>query len=561
VNDREVVLAALAVCVGAGLAVPIPMWVVGALVALALVSRRPWTVILVVAVLASALAARAEAGLSTTPRRAAGVAVVASDPERRPGGWVVDLRVDGRRFRAYVSGEVAEPFDGAAVGERFAVDGRVGPLSGPWEWRASRHLSGRLRLRSARRIDSGAWWWRSANWIHRAAGDGVRRFGPDERAVFLGIVLGDDRDLSEVERFRFRSSGLSHLTAVSGQNVAFVLVAVSPLLSRLRLGPRWVVTLLVLGWFALVTRLEPSVLRAVAMAAVAATASWRGRFTTGVRVVAVAVTGVVLVDPLLVWSTGFRLSVAACVAIVTLARPLSRMMPGPRLLGEAVGVSIAAQVGTAPLLLGLGGSVPALGLASNLVAVPVAGWLMVWGISTGPLAGLVGEPVASLLGWPSQWMVRWLSWVAEVGSGPGLPRFGWLGVVGLSVAVLTVVVRERIEIPWLRRPLAALVVLGLVVLPIDVLHGAPTGEWSARGLRLITSDSASVMVIDGAASERDALDLLLLGRRDRLDAVVVTGGGRTASAIVWDLRQVVEVGTVFADDPSMIRDAEPMPEG
>ena len=71
--------------------------------------------------------------------------------------------------------------------------------------------------------------------MHHTVEAGLGSFDPDDRALFLGIVFGDDRGQSELEQFRFRASGLGHLTAVSGQNVAFVLVAASPLLRRLRL--------------------------------------------------------------------------------------------------------------------------------------------------------------------------------------------------------------------------------------------------------------------------------------------------------------------------------------
>ena len=101
----------------------------------------------------------------------------------------------------------------------------------------------------------------------------TRQRDPAALAATGRIVFGDDRGQSELEQFRFRASGLGHLTAVSGQNVAFVLVAASPLLRRLRLRWRWAATVALLGWFAVVTRLEPSVLRAVAMSAVAATAA------------------------------------------------------------------------------------------------------------------------------------------------------------------------------------------------------------------------------------------------------------------------------------------------
>jgi competence protein ComEC len=42
---------------------------------------------------------------------------------------------------------------------------------------------------------------------------------PDDAALFRGLVVGDDRAQSDAMIERFRASGLSHLTAVSGQNV------------------------------------------------------------------------------------------------------------------------------------------------------------------------------------------------------------------------------------------------------------------------------------------------------------------------------------------------------
>ena len=431
-TEREIVLTAFVVVLAATVAVGVPWWVVAAATVLFFAARRPVVAVVPLALMSSALAARAEAGLTITPRSVDGVATVVTDPESRPGGVVVELRIDGHRYRSFVADELAAELVGASAGDELSVEGRVGPLSGPWEWRASRHLAGRLAVRSVRRTSDGAWWWRSANWMHHTVEAGLGSFDPDDRALFLGIVFGDDRGQSELEQFRFRASGLGHLTAVSGQNVAFVLVAASPLLRRLRLRWRWAATVALLGWFAVVTRLEPSVLRAVAMSAVAATAATSGRYATGLRILSVAVIGLVLVDPLLVWSLGFRLSVAASVALVTLARPLARALPGPRVVADLTAVSLAAQVGTAPLLLGLSGTVPALGPLANLAAVPVAGWLMVWGVVTGPIAGLVGEPVAAWIGYPSRWMVGWLSGVADAFSGPGLPRQGALGVAGMQ---------------------------------------------------------------------------------------------------------------------------------
>jgi competence protein ComEC len=62
-----------------------------------------------------------------------------------------------------------------------------------------------------------------------------------------------------------------------------------------------------------------------------------------------AVAGMVLIDPLLVWSVGWWLSVGATFGIALLASPLAARLPGPRALAQALAVTVAAQVGVAPV--------------------------------------------------------------------------------------------------------------------------------------------------------------------------------------------------------------------
>ena len=119
-------------------------------------------------------------------------------------------------------------------------------------------------------------------------------------ALFRGLVIGDDRDQPREMIDRFRASGLSHLTAVSGQNVSFVLAAAGPLLRRLRPWMRWAVTLALIAWF---VALRGSNRRSCGRG------RWRGcrrrRSCSGASARRsgswpLAVTGLVLVDPLLV---------------------------------------------------------------------------------------------------------------------------------------------------------------------------------------------------------------------------------------------------------------------
>ena len=148
-------------------------------------------------------------------------------------------------------------------------------------------------------------------------------------------MIGDDRDQPAALVERMRASGLAHLTAVSGQNVALVVAAASPLLRRARPLARWAATLALIGWFVVLTRAEPSVLRAGAMAALGATAFALGRQREPLRLLAVAVVGLLLVDPLLAWSVGFWLSVGATAGVTGVGPPLARRLAPARAAGDA----------------------------------------------------------------------------------------------------------------------------------------------------------------------------------------------------------------------------------
>jgi competence protein ComEC len=259
--------------------------------------------------------------------------------------------------------------------------------------------------------------------------------------LFGGLVLGDDRYQPADLETSFRASGLTHLLAVSGQNVVFVLTVAAPLLRRLRLWPRLAATLAVLGFFALVTRFEPSVLRAVAMASAAAVAATLGRPASSVRLLALAVTGLILVDPLLVHQVGFQLSVLATAGIVVLARPLNRLLPLPPVLALPLSVTLAAQLATGPLLAFVFGPVPLAAVPANLLAEPVAGAAMVYGLAGGATAGVasyvVGPGVASLVHLPTRAMLWWLAGVASRSA--RLP-LGHLGLRPLCLLLLAAVV-------------------------------------------------------------------------------------------------------------------------
>jgi competence protein ComEC len=544
VTERWVLGLVVVAVAGALVAVPVGVPLVGPVLALgaavALAGRRQLLLCAVVALAASELGHRADAGLAPLPEGpVAAEVVLVSDPQPSGPGLRADARLGRRRVMLRASGGAADALAPRLAGEHVSVSGTLVPVE-PADWLRARHVGTRLTVWRVDGWRAGAPVARAANALRRTLEAGTGSLSPAQRTLFTGLVVGDDRAQLPEEADAFRATGLTHLTAVSGQNVALVLALFSPLLARLRLWPRLAATLVVIGAFGLVTRFEPSVLRASALAGVAATAATVGRPVGRLRALGLAVVGLVLVDPLLVRSVGFQLSVAATAGILVGSGRLADALPGPRPLREALALSIAAQVGVAPVLLATFGPVPLASLPANVLAVPAKGLVMTWGLTGGLLAGVVGEPVARLLHLPTRALVSWIALVAERGAAMPAGALGPAATAAVTAGLITALV-WRGRHPALARigVLLAASVLTLTVLvanrPLPLRSADRPGVvvWQAGGGVVVELSGRGAGPAPGAPAVLEAVR----GAGVRHVDVVVLGDGRVSSAAVGALRR------------------------
>jgi competence protein ComEC len=369
-------------------------------------------------------------------------AVLVDDPD--PARFDTDVLVrvpSGRSHRtllAVATGDDAQRLAVLEASDHVVLDGRLGPLHPDrFDGRARRrHAVGRLdsvqvlALRPAR----GAFG--LANRLRRLVLRGTGPLPPTPRALLAGFLLGDTRGIPDDVGADYRESGLSHLLAVSGANVAFTLALFGPLLRRLGLGPRTVAAFLIVLLFATMTRFEPSVLRASAMAVVALVAGFAGRPASGLRALTLAVIGLLVLDPFLLYSIGFWLSCAASAGIVALSTPLRARLRGPGWFRDPLAVSCAAQVGVTPVLLATFGSVPVVTPVANLLAAPAAEAVGVYGALASAVGG-IAPPLAPVLQQPTAIAIAWISAVAHAGASVGVSldrRSAWLALAGIASA-------------------------------------------------------------------------------------------------------------------------------
>ncbi len=399
-------------------------------------SRRRALVLVLGGLSVAVLSFNAREGLQPVQAREwTGVLRLVSDPKTFPGRVVVDAETDLGRVQFTATGRAASVVRQASAGRLLSVQGTLGNLAHP-ERVAHRHVRMALSASEAS-LESGTDLWRvPVDFVRRTILCGAQVLPEEQRPIYTGFVIGDDRGSREDVVQAFKDSGLSHLLVVSGQNVVFLLAIATPVAARLGPRSKVVALLSVLFLFAAVTRFEPSVLRATAMAMLAVAGTASGRPLTTFRRIAVAIALLIVVDPLLVESLGFRLSVAATVGIALFASGIARQLRGPEWFKRVLSITIASQVGVAPIIIPVVGPMPLASLPANVLAEPIAGFVMMWGSTVGIVAGLIGGWPAAILQAPVRLGVWWIMSVADVCSVLPLPRVSLNVIIVITFSAL-----------------------------------------------------------------------------------------------------------------------------
>jgi competence protein ComEC len=258
------------------------------------------------------------------------------------------------------------------------------------------------------------------------------------RGVIEGIVLGDEQGLSEQLRLRFRASGLYHLLAVSGQNV--VLVGAGAIgLAWLAGLPRWlgeVAALASIFGYVLAVGAQPSVVRAGIAGALVSIAWLAARQVDRWYFFLLGALTLLAWNPYDLLDAGFELSFAAVAGIFVLAPHLLdrfRGYPLPRGVADAIAVSTACGVATAPILWLQFHAVPLLSVPANALVAPAVAPLLGLAFATA-LVGVVLPPAAFVLAWLNGLLAAYIAACASlIGGLPGAQVRSLRGLVILLV--------------------------------------------------------------------------------------------------------------------------------
>jgi competence protein ComEC len=287
-----------------------------------------------------------------------------------------------------------------------------------------------------------------------------------EAALARGFVLGEDEDVDAATVEDFRRAGLSHLLAVSGQNVALLALLAMPLLALLGMPLRtrllWIVAAIAV--YVPLAGGDPSIVRAGVMGALTLLATFVGRRASRLYALAIAAIVTLAIDPRIAAEIGWQLSFAAVLGILAIAQPLRRTIAS-RLgsgvlrgaLAEGMAVTVAATLATAPLIAFHFDELSTVSVFANLLALPAVAPAMWLGMLSSIGAQVPGFPAAA----PNAIAAPLLAYIAAVASWCGRPDWACLevdlSVRGLVVSYLALAAMV-IALPALlrRRRIAAL---------------------------------------------------------------------------------------------------------
>jgi len=309
--------------------------------------------------------------------------------------------------------------------------------------------------------------------LRRTAGAALEAAIPEpEAGLAAGIVIGlrdrVDRDLAA----DFTTVGASHVVAISGWNIAIVAATVASLAGRLARRRRAIVLVAAIVAYVLFAGASPSVVRAAVMAGVVLVARETGRAGRATAALCWAAALLLLVDPALIADPGFQLSTLATGGILAWANPwterLGRLAGGrlPGWLAESIGVSLAAQAATLPVVLATFGRLALISPVVNLAIVPLVAPAM-----AASLVALAGGGLA-LAGAPGV--------IATIA---GLPAWGLLTTMCTVIRAAATLPFANVTLgpPW---ALVAGAVSGLVILGLPAVLRRRRRERSGRSLEL-----------------------------------------------------------------------------
>lgn len=383
----------------------------------------------------------------------------------------------------------------------------------------------------------------------------------DGGALLQGVLIGDrSRIRGTALESDFRTTGLSHLLAVSGTHLAIVSLVVAGALRRTGLsrGARIIAALGLAAAYIVLAGVPTSAVRAFIMACAAAFAGANGRRADTLGALACAIVTVWALMPAEVFDIGFALSVASVAGLIVFGALASEWSEAAvphraRPLGRALATPVVAQLATTPVAIPVFNVVSLVAPAANAIVLPVASLGLGIGIA-GACAFLVAPSLGGLM---FRIAAAPLSLVCRVAECMSALPFAAIAVDADAPALSAGAAAVMLLLwGWWPRPrrtgvVRLLAVGALVLLAIWVWDPRPGARREivfldvGQGDAVLVRDGAHAVLVDTGPDPASMRRALARARVRTLDAVLLTHAHDDHTGGLLGLEGVVRVGAVL----------------
>ncbi len=246
------------------------------------------------------------------------------------------------------------------------------------------------------------------------------------RTLMQGLLLGERGEIPYELKESFAKCGVIHALAISGLHVGYLLIIFFAIFGLLQIPGRWkiIFVLLSLLFYNLIVGFKPPIVRASLMASLFLFGRLLQRPVDIINIIAAAAVIILFINPLELFQASFQLSFAAILSIVLIYQKLKNLFEKNRLIRKLMQkkfgeytitlflVSLAAQLGTLPIVVYYFHRLPVVSILVNLLVIPAVGIVIAYGFAS-VLFGVICFPVGELFANTSSLCLRFLIWLIE----------------------------------------------------------------------------------------------------------------------------------------------------
>mgnify|MGYP004576506989 FL=1 len=242
----------------------------------------------------------------------------------------------------------------------------------------------------------------------------ARLFPKNEMGLIIGMMIGETKDISEDVLENFKTTGITHLIAVSGSNVVYVVVLVQFLFKKF-FGKRatYFISIFFLILFMLISGASASVCRATLMIILSICADIFFLKSDTFSNILTSAFILILLNPLVIYDVGFILSFGGTLGIVLLSKDFTKFFKKSGKLNETLSVTCSAQLILAPIMMYYFNTFSILSIVTNIIVVPISGSITILGFAVF-IISKISFPIAKLIANSLYVLATFTIWVANI---------------------------------------------------------------------------------------------------------------------------------------------------